>query len=61
MTKYITTKSNIILTETELLNFYIENIFTTFNEKDYKVWKYDKLEAGIIKFYNESKQKEVKK
>lgn len=47
--KYIT-KDRKLLTEEQLEDIYRMVTFTTFNERDYKAWKYDKLEAGIIKF-----------
>lgn len=49
MTKYIT-RNGRQMTEEELEEFYRINTFTTFNERDYKAWKYDKLEEGVIKF-----------
>ena len=49
MIKYIT-RHGLKLTEEELEEVYRDSTFTTFNERDYKAWKYDKLEAGTIKF-----------
>lgn len=49
MAKYIT-KNGVELTETALEEIYRMHSFTTFNERDYKAWKYDKLEEGVLKF-----------
>lgn len=50
MAKYIVISNGTEVTEEALEEIYRMHSFTTFNERDYKAWKYDKLEAGIIKF-----------
>ena len=50
MAKYIVISTGMELTEEALEEIYRLHSFTTFNERDYKVWKYDRLEQGIIKF-----------
>lgn len=49
MAKYIA-KNGCELTEEALEEIYRMHSFTTFNERDYKAWKYDRLEQGLIKF-----------
>lgn len=50
--KYIT-RHGMILTEEELEEVYRNSTFTIFSEQDYKAWKYDKMEAGTIRFAEE--------
>ena len=50
MAKYIVANNGRKLTEEELKDIYSMFSTSTFNERDYKAWKYDKLEQGIIKF-----------
>lgn len=49
MKKYIL-KSGRVVTEEQLEDFYRAFTTTTFNERDYKAWKYDKLAASELKF-----------
>ena len=50
MIKYIT-RHGAKLTEAELEEVYRgATRFAPFNERDYKAWKYEKLEIGAIKF-----------
>jgi hypothetical protein len=49
MKKYILTSGREI-DEEYLEDFYRVAISRTFNERDYKSWKYDMLEAGKLRF-----------
>lgn len=54
MIKFILRHSNCILTDDELYEIYKDSCgFAIPTETSYKAWKYDRLESGAIKFYNE--------
>lgn len=49
MKKYICVKTGLEITDDDLQDIFSMNSFVIFNEKNYQLWKNEKLAAGIIK------------
>lgn len=49
MKKYICVKTGMVIDEETLQDIFRMNSFVTFNEKDYAIWKNERITRGIIK------------